>query len=287
MTRPEHTVIQLTDTHLSGKGELMHGMMDTTSNLRAALAHLDASGAAVDSIVVSGDLADSGSPAAYEALRGLVEPTAARLGATVCYAMGNHDDRAAFRIGLGLCDNGATDLAVPHDTVHQIRGLRIIVIDSTTPGRHEGLLEAAQLFWLAKILDERSPDGTLLVLHHPPVRSPVTTVDFLRLANPEDLEQVIAGSDVRMVLCGHAHYTGASSIAGVPVWIGPPLSYRTDPIPPAGRHRAGVGFGFSRIDIFGDSAVATAVDVVGVDDVYNEPQSLVVERLRSLSPQAW
>lgn len=287
MTRPDHTVIQLTDTHLNAKGELMHGMMDTTRNLRQALAHLDASAISVDAIVVSGDLTDAGSPAAYETLRSLVEPSASRLGAVVCYAMGNHDDRASFRIGLGLRCNGASDLAAPHDAVHHLGGLRIIVMDSTTPGRHDGRLDSGQLSWLTEILSERSPHGTLLVMHHPPIRSPVATVDFLRLADPGDLARVVDGSDVRMILSGHAHYTGASSLAGIPVWIGPPLSYRTDPVPPTGRQRAGVGFGFSRIDIFGESTVATAVDVVGVEDVYDEPQSVVLERLRTLTPESW
>lgn len=287
MTHPDHTIIQLTDTHLSARGELMHGMMDTTRNLRETLDHLDASAGPVDAIVVSGDLADTGSPAAYETLRTLLEPTAGRLGAPICYAMGNHDDRAAFRIGLGLRDNGSPDLAAPHDAVHVVGGLRIVVIDSTTPGRHDGLLESIQLDWLTEVLSESAPGGTVLVMHHPPMRSPVATVDFLRLTNPDDLARVIAGSDVRMILCGHAHYTGSSALAGIPVWIGPPLSYRTDAVPPAGRQRAGVGFGFSRIDLFGATAVATAVDVVGVEDVYNESQSVVLERLRSLTPEAW
>ena len=286
MTGPDHTVIQLTDTHLSGGGDLMHGMMDTTRNLRKVLDHLDAWEGSVDAIIVSGDLADAGSPEAYRTLRTMLEPTAARLGATLCYAMGNHDDRAGFRIGLDLSRNGSTDLGAPFDAVHHIGGLRIVVLDSTTPGRHDGSLEDVQLDWLAKVLEDRAPRGTLLVMHHPPVRSPVATVDFLRLTDPSALESVIAGSDVRMILCGHAHYTGASAISGIPVWIGPPLSYRTDPVPPQGRHRAGVGFGFSRIDLFGESAVATSVDVVGVEDVYSEPQSVALERLWSLTPNA-
>ncbi|WP_143695347.1 metallophosphoesterase [Williamsia sp. 1135] len=286
MTAPEATIIQITDTHLSAEGERMHGMMDTTSNLRQVLDHLDASAIPVAAIVLSGDLTDAGSPAAYELLQSMVEPTADRLGAKVIYAMGNHDDRASFRLGLGLAYNGSTELGAPYDVVHQVGGLRIVVLDSTTPGHHDGHLDGAQLDWLAAVLEDPSPGGALLVLHHPPIRSPITTVDFLRLVEPAHLERVISGSDVKMILCGHAHYTGAAAVAGIPVWLGPPASYRTDPVPPVGRHRAGIGHGFSRIDLFGDSAVATAVDVVGVDEVYNESQSVVLERLRSLTPQA-
>ncbi|GGF33914.1 metallophosphoesterase [Williamsia phyllosphaerae] len=286
MTTPDHTIIQLTDTHLSTPGDLVHGVMDTTRNLRDVLAHLDASDQNVDAIVLSGDLADAGKPAAYECLRSMVEPTAARLGASVVYAVGNHDDRASFRTGLGLRDVGPHELGTPYDVVHMVGDLRIIVLDSTSPGRHDGSLEVEQLDWLADQLRHRTPRGTILVLHHPPIHSPVSTVDFLRLNDPDSLESVLAGSDVRMILCGHAHHTGASAIAGIPVWIGPPISYRTDPMPPAGRHRAGVGFGFSRIDVFGRSAVATAVDVVGAREVYSEPRSVAMERLWALTPLA-
>ncbi|HEY9314483.1 metallophosphoesterase [Williamsia sp.] len=282
MTGPEHTVIQLTDTHLSTGGDLMHGMMDTTRNLRKVLDHLDAWNGSVDAIIVSGDLADSGSIEAYRTLRTMLQPTATRLGAAVCYAMGNHDDRAGFRIGLDLGRNGSTDLGAPYDAVHEVGGLRIVVLDSTTPGRHDGRLEDDQVDWLATVLEDPAPRGTLLVMHHPPVRSPLATVDFLRLTRPGALESVIAGSDVRMILCGHAHYTGASALSGIPVWIGSPLSYRTDPVSPQGRQRAGVGFGFSRIDLFGETTVATSVDVVDARDVYNEPQSVALERLSSL-----
>ena len=284
MTTPDHTIVQLTDTHLSTPGDLVHGVMDTTSNLRAVLAHLDATDQNVDAIVLSGDLADAGKASAYELLRSMVEPTAARLGATLCYAVGNHDDRASFRAGLGLHDVGPNDVGRPYDVVQSVGGLRIITLDSSSPGRHDGSLEAEQLDWLAEQLRDRTPRGTILVLHHPPIHSPVCTVDFLRLTDPDALESVLIGSDVRMILCGHAHHTGASAIAGIPVWLGPPISHRTDAMPPAGRHRAGVGFGFSRIDVFGRSVVATAVDVVGARDVYSEPRSVAMERLWSLTP---
>ncbi|GAC68675.1 metallophosphoesterase [Gordonia soli] len=282
---PAHTVIQLTDTHLSGGGQFVRESADTTGNLRLTLDHLEASGRSVDAIIVSGDLADAGELDAYRRLRSMIEPTAQRMGARLCYAMGNHDDRASFRIGLGVGRNGSTDLAAPYDRVDQVGDLRIVTLDSTVPGRHDGAVDEARLAWLHGVLREESPGGSLLVLHHPPVRSPVTTVDHLRLNRPEALTSAIRGSDIRMILCGHAHHTGASALAGIPVWIGPPVSYRTDALPPAGRHRAGVGFGFSRIDLFGESAVATAVDVVGVDDLYSEPEAVVLERLRALTSE--
>ena len=279
------TLVQLTDTHLRAEGELVHGRVDTFANLTSVLELLLASGQRVDALVFSGDLADDGDPAAYRRLRDAVEPVAESLGAATIYAMGNHDERAGFAREL-LADGAATDSDRTLDAVHVVDGVRIVVLDSSTPGRHDGRLEPHQLRWLADRLATPSLRGTILVLHHPPISSPVTTVDYLRLQNPDDLADTIAGSDVRMVLCGHAHHTGAGSIGGVPVWVGPAMSYRVDTAPPLGRHRGLTGFGFTRIDLLESGFTATAVEASPAATVYDESQQSVLAKLADLSRRA-
>ncbi|MDF0529503.1 metallophosphoesterase [Tsukamurella sp. 8F] len=293
MSTPDCTVVQLTDTHIVPAGRLLRDVVDTTGNLEAALAGLVDSGQRVDALLVSGDLTDGGDPSAYRRLRERVEPAAAALGAIAVYAMGNHDDRAHFRAELLGPDDTSDDHGseqgdasspAPHDAVYQLDGARLIVLDSTSPGRHEGWLETGQLEWLADVLATPDPSGaSLLVLHHPPLRSAVTTVDLLRLRGAEALARVVAGTDVRMILCGHAHLTGAGSLGGIPVWIGPALSYRIDPMAPQGRHRGFTGFGYSRIDVFDGTAVATAIEVTPAETVYDVPESQTMATLRELA----
>ncbi|OZD04942.1 metallophosphatase [Rhodococcus sp. 06-235-1A] len=278
------TLVQLTDTHLRAEGESVHGSVDTFANLTSVLDLLVASGQRVDALVFSGDLADDGDPAAYRRLRDAVEPVAESLGAATMYAMGNHDDRAAF--GRELLADGGSDSDRTFDSVRLVSGVRIVVLDSSTPGRHDGRIETPQLRWLAEVLATPSPRGTILVLHHPPISSPVTTVDYLRLQNPDDLERAISGSDVQMVLCGHAHHTGAGSIGGVPVWVGPAMSYRVDPAPPLGRHRGLAGFGFTRIDLLESGFTATAVEATPAAVVYDESRQSVLAKLADLSRRA-
>lgn len=276
MTRPDFTAVQLTDTHLRAAGEKVRGEVDTFENLVGVLDRLSASDMDVDAVILSGDLADDGDPAAYRRLRSVVEPAAEALGATVIHAMGNHDDRTAFRSELGQ----------PFDSVHHVNGVRIVVLDSSIPNRHDGTLEDVQLDYLARELERPSERGTVVVLHHPPIPSPVVTVDHLRLQNPDRLEAAIAGSDVRIILCGHAHHTGAGSLGGVPVWVGPALSYQVDAAPPSGRHRGLTGYGFTRIDLFGESFVATAVDASPAKKVYDDARRDVLDMLAALSSQA-
>ncbi|MGI8312498.1 metallophosphoesterase [Saccharopolyspora hattusasensis] len=273
MTRPDLTLVQLSDTHLRPADGLMHGVVDTTANLTTAVGMVENSEADVAALLFTGDLADDGDPAAYRRLRSIVAPAARRLGAEVVYAMGNHDERAAFRAelldeqpGTGECDSVST-----------VDGLRVVTMDSTEPGYHDGHLSDAQLDWLARVLATSAPRGTVLISHHPPLPSPVPTVHLLRLRGADRLAELLRGTDVRLIVSGHAHHTGCGALAGIPVWVGPALAYGVAAVPPKGRLRAGADAGFSRIDVFGDQIVATAVPLSTADQVYDVDAA---ERLR-------
>ncbi|CAO5151550.1 3',5'-cyclic-AMP phosphodiesterase [Frankia sp. AiPs1] len=318
------TLIQVSDTHLVPSGQLIHGRVDTFALLEAAAARLADWAGPVAGILLTGDLANNGAPEAYRRLRGVIEPLAQRLGAAVVYAMGNHDERTAFRAELldgatspgggiltgdSLTSNSLTGDSLtgsspedPCDQVHDIDGLRIIVLDSTTPGRHDGWLTDAQLAWLADRLDEPAPRGTLIVVHHPPLPSRLPTLHLLRLRAAERLAKVIDGTDVRMVLTGHAHHAGAGSLAGIPVWISPALAYHVDTLPPRGRHRGLPVGGFSRVDLVDGQVVVTAIPLdgsglaaAGLDgarpagagqaaEVYNRDAQEMLDYVRSATP---
>ncbi|MFI6172833.1 metallophosphoesterase [Nocardia sp. NPDC051052] len=277
------TIVQLTDTHIRHAGEKVHGKVDTYENLTYVLQQLRASQQRIDALVLSGDLTDNGSPEEYRRLRDAVEPVAAALGAQTVYVMGNHDERAAFGSELLGNDAATLDPDVTHDSVTEVAGVRVIALDSSTPGRHDGRLEPGQLDWLADELRRPAPHGTLLVLHHPPTPSPIAATEYLKLERPELLAEVLSGSDVRLIICGHNHLTGAAALGGIPVWIGPAMSYRIDPIAPVGRHRGLVGFGYSRIDLLGSSLVATAIEATPAETVYDRMEQDVLDQLAALA----
>lgn len=165
--RPDHVLFHLSDTHLiAGDGEL-YGAVDADLRLRQLLDHAVSGGIRPTAIVVTGDLADRGEPAAYDKLREIMEPFARRTQAPIVWVTGNHDDRATLRQRL-LDEYPST---APLDRVHMVDGLRIVVLDTTVPGHHHGDLTDDQLSWLRSVLSEPVPFGTVLAMHHPRCRA--------------------------------------------------------------------------------------------------------------------
>ena len=146
--RPDHFLLHLSDTHLLAGGNRLYGRVDAEDHLRQLLAELEESEGRPEAIIFTGDLADRGEPDAYDRLRALVEPVAARLGAQVIWVMGNHDNRGAFRESLFA----ELPSERPVDRVYDVNGLRVITLDSTVPGSHHGEVSGAQLDWLAEVL---------------------------------------------------------------------------------------------------------------------------------------
>lgn len=223
------TLLHLSDTHLLAANRALAGRFDTAANLARTLEAVESTGVRPDAIVFTGDLTDLGEPEAYAALREAVEPVASRLGAPVVWVAGNHDERPALRSGL-------LDLAPTEDPVTgvwDLDGLRVIALDTTVPGWHHGDLDAAQLAWLAEVLADPAPLGTLLAMHHPPLPSHIPLFDILELRDQGRLAGVIAGTDVRGILAGHLHYSTSGTFAGVPVSVAAATCYTMNLARPA------------------------------------------------------
>lgn len=223
-----HRIAHVTDSHFTPSGT-MHGSVQPRSNLAAALAALTGTGLDFDVLVHTGDITDDGDADAYRAVRETVEASG-RLGHRVLWAAGNHDRREPLR--QHLLDEVPTGLPVVGE--HDVRGLRVVVLDTSVPGRVEGALESEQLDWLRERLLSPAEHGTVLALHHPPVPVEVTALQRLHLTGQRELAAVLAGSDVRGILGGHLHYATMSSIAGIPVHVAPATAYTIRLVRPQG-----------------------------------------------------
>jgi len=212
---PRHTLAHLSDTHLLTGGRRQYGEVDPEPGLLQALDRLAGLPTPPQAIVLTGDLADLGEPAAYARLRELVEPVAAGFGAQIVWVMGNHDERSAFSSAFF----GEASSA-PQDRVYDVDGLRIVSLDTSVPGWHHGEVDDDQLAWLRDVLATPAAHGTVLAMHHPPVPLPLDDATVtIELDAQDRLADVLAGSDVRTILAGHMHYSSYSTFVGIPVSV--------------------------------------------------------------------
>lgn len=262
---PVRTIVHLSDTHLLGDGRALYGKVPVEERLQRALERIEASALSPDAFVFTGDLTDLGEPDAYRRLRAAVEPVVARMNARLIWVMGNHDERAAY--ASLLFDAEPTD--APQDQVYDLGGLRVISLDSTVPGYHHGELEPAQLEWLASVLAEPAPLGSILALHHPPVPTPLEVMSVLELHDQPALERVIAGSDIRAILGGHLHYSTHGTFAGIPVHVASATCYTLDLGAPAERLLSGVdgAQSFDVVSVYADRVVSSTVPLAAAPEV--------------------
>lgn len=239
-------ILHLSDSHLYGDGSLQYGMVDTLAALRRVLER--ASGLPeIDLVVLSGDLSNDGSRRSYRLLRDLVAPWAAARGAEVVYAMGNHDEPAAFEAVLG-----------DRDGVRTVRGFRIAHLDSSVPGAGFGELSQAQLSWLREVLADPAPCGTIVIVHHPPVPASTALLAALELQDPAALLDACAGGDVRLILSGHYHHALVTQAGSIPVVVAPGIANTADVLAAAGTERATTGAGFALVDLPAHGPVRTS-----------------------------
>lgn len=254
---PTHVLAHLSDTHLVAGGGLLAGRIDTQQQLRKVLARVEASGERIDALVVSGDVADRGDPAAYELFRELVAPVVERLGCALVVTGGNHDERRPMARTLHGIDTDA-----PQDTVTDVRGLRIIAVDSAVPGYHHGAFSDSQFDWLSSELATNAEHGTILVIHHAPIvyRSPV--MQLLDFREADRLSEVVQDTDVRAILSGHLHVTSFGTLGHVPVLVAGGVSYVDDVGAPRDLLMAVDGpQSWNLVEVHADQVVSTVVPV--------------------------
>ncbi|MEV8263519.1 metallophosphoesterase [Microbacterium sp. NPDC077057] len=263
--RPSHTFVHISDTHLPGERSPLYGSgADADANLAEMLDRLVASGLRPDALLFTGDLTDRGDAAAYGRLRELVTPAAAALGCEVVWAAGNHDDRRAMRSELGLA--GAGD--EPIVEVRWFGGMRVIVVDSTVPGAHWGEVPSSQLEWLEGELSTAAPQGTLLLLHHPPLPTVLDLAVTVELRDQDALAAVLRGSDVRGILSGHVHHPSFGTFAGIPVAVASSSAYGQDLAQPVGATRGqDAAQGYNLVHVYADTIVHSAVSLERGADV--------------------
>lgn len=195
-------LVQLTDTHIREPGRLAYGRIDTAPYLRRAVQSVLRLRQQPEAVVITGDLTDFGRPEEYAHLAELLAP----LEMPVYLLPGNHDDRDAMRRGfpshtyLGE-EGGFIQYSV------QVGGVRLVTLDTATPGYSHGTLCGRRLEWLEAELEAQRHQPVVVAMHHPPFETLIGHMDKIGLLQGgSELAAVLQRFDnVERVICGHLH----------------------------------------------------------------------------------
>ncbi len=204
--------IHLTDTHLLAPGQALYGT-DPAWRLELAVRSINAEHGDAAFVMITGDLAHWGEPAAYAGLAERLAP----LRQPVHLAIGNHDHRAAFRAafpGTPVMADGFVQYAF------DAGGLRHVVLDSNEPGVSWGVFCERRAAWLAEELAHGGQRPVHLYIHHPPCAVGIPSMDRISLRDPAPLRAALLPhrTRIRHLFFGHLHRPLAGS------WMGMPLS---------------------------------------------------------------
>jgi 3',5'-cyclic-AMP phosphodiesterase len=200
--------VVMSDLHLVREGEVSM-TLDTAARLEAAVDAVNARYADADFCVLAGDLADLGEAEAYGRLKAIIS----RLTIPVHITLGNHDDRPVFFEVFGAEQAAETGKV---DKVIDAKGYRIIILDSSEPGRVDGVLEAAQIDWLTARLGEAMDRPVIVILHHNANALHIAS-DTIRMLEPDAFIAALkTHPDIRQVIAGHVHLTSTATYRGLP-----------------------------------------------------------------------
>ncbi|NOX72455.1 MAG: hypothetical protein GXP03_02115, partial [Alphaproteobacteria bacterium] len=204
-------LIVMSDIHLLPKGEVKRGL-DTAPRFMKAIQSVNTLHENADLCVFAGDITEKSDVDAYA----LFDEIRAGNDLPQRVMLGNHDDRNVY------LEHAKTPMLDENGFVEgydDIKGHRILMLDSSEPGELRSGLCERRLSWTSERLAEAKVQGlkVILLLHHNPCALQMP-VDTYRLADPEKLLKVLheSGADIIQILAGHCHITTAGSWGGYP-----------------------------------------------------------------------
>ena len=214
-------IAQLSDCHIAVPDDEFAKLYHPAEKLRNAARHINNSVNRPDLVFLTGDLINSAKREEYEILREIV----AEFEMPVYLLPGNHDDCSLLR-----------EMFPDHDYLpkegklnYVVEGwpLKLICLDTNIHGKPQGYLGEAQLTWLEEEISLEVARPVVILLHHPPFRTGLVSMDEMGLLDMAEFEAVIARHDhVERILCGHLHRAIQKLVGGTLTQTCPSTSHQ-------------------------------------------------------------
>lgn len=211
-------IAQISDLHVTIAGE--SSRVDAAATLRRAVEVLNTMVPRPDCVLATGDLVDHGTDAEYKALFELLN----LIDSPLYLLPGNHDNAPLLRMHLHLHGYLRADEAGHLGTVVDTHPVRLVLVDTTDPTRHDGVFPAARAEWLDRVLTAAPERPTLIAMHHPAFLTGIWWMDAITM-NGDDrarfAEVIRRHPQVRQVAAGHIHRSITSSLGSTVLTVCP------------------------------------------------------------------
>lgn len=199
-------ILQITDTHLYADSRTKLLGINTQQSLNAVLHKIRNESKKPDAVLLTGDLSQDCSVAAYKKL---AKSMLATFKCPVLWLPGNHDEPKTMTKVFAKTK-------LNNNKIFRQDNWQIILLNSHSSGNVHGYLVKKELAWLEKCLKEAPHLNTLITLHHHPIPVHCNWLDKLGLKNTKPFLKIIDKyKNVRCVLWGHIHQKFAAKRHGI------------------------------------------------------------------------
>lgn len=220
-------LLQLTDTHLLPKGQLLSGVVNPGEVFKRGVERVESLSVQPNAVVITGDMVEDGSIESYVHLATLLKA----FNVPAYLLPGNHDNRRnllkvfpELKRDEQLRDTEFIQYAV------DVEGVRLVALDTLEEGQTHGVLCSRRLQWLQDTLALEPEKPTIIAMHHPPFKTGMAFMDkFPLVQGGKTLEEIIRGQDqVKRIICGHQHRGSIASFAGKIAIVAPSSSHQLE-----------------------------------------------------------
>ena len=219
-------ILHISDIHYREYYEpINEGYLGVVYGMTSPLVHLEKcfssiSLSNIDGVVVTGDLTEKGSKRDYQLLKSFFIKHIGNL--PILVALGNHDDKRAFR--EGWCNQySILGKDVPYNETVEIKDKLFISIDNANTLYSNGGFTTEQIEWLEGILKEKYRKEIILIFHH----NLISVQKGIPAADPiEDFIELVSKYHIQALLCGHTHYHYQGLIGNILYSTAPSMSFR-------------------------------------------------------------
>ncbi len=249
-------IVQITDCHIEGEPDKLMLGVDTRATMMSVIEQIKDS-PRPDIMIVTGDVAGEGEPAAYDFAQTAVD----QMADDIRWLPGNHDDTAA------LSQRFAQD-----DFFSQVvDGWVIVGMNSSVDGEVDGYIDPLQLAQLQRVCEANLDKALIIFLHHPPMPIGCQWIDPQHIANGLALIDIAHKHKAQnlkpAVICtGHVHQALDTTVMGVRILCCPSTGFQFKP----GEEKFKLDDkmpGYREIRLNADSTMATTVHRIPQQDL--------------------